>query len=52
MHGEKNRPEQCRLAGFGEMPAAAMENEEGMLFSRAVPSPSVGTLLSLHDACG
>lgn len=29
-----------------------LENEEGMLPSRAVPSPSVGTLLSLRDACG
>lgn len=52
MHGEKNRPEHCRLAGFGELPVAAMENEEGMLPSRAVVSPSVGPLLSLSDADG
>ena len=52
MHGERNRPEQCQLAGFGELPVAAVENEEGMLPSRAVVSPSVGPSLSLHDAGG
>lgn len=50
MHGEKNRPEQCRLAAFGELPVAAMENGKSMLPSRAVVSPSVGPLLSLHDS--
>jgi len=52
MHGEKNRPEQCRLAGFGELPVFAMENEEGILPSRAVVSPGIGPSLSLHTAGG
>lgn len=34
------------------MPVAAIENEEGMVPSRAVVLPSVGPLLSLHDAGG
>lgn len=52
MHGEKNRPDQCRLAGFGELPVTAIENKEGMLPSRAVVSPRVGLSLRLRNAGG